>query len=146
MICPKCAGLMVGEWVQDYWRPLWQARCLQCGLVLDSVMYANRQQSLSKGVTMPKFLSEEARQVYIKKCAATKEAKRRTQNEEVVVLDGDGEQALIPEPKTNGHEHNGHDGPSWKVQALLKLYDSRESLQQQLADLEKTIQTVKALA
>lgn len=149
MICPKCAGLMVSEWIKDFFVPIWQARCLQCGAVLDKTIYQHRQLSRAKGVEMPKFLSEEDKQAWVNKVQATRAktmAARKKQNEEAIVLDDDGEQeekrpVRMPEP-----EHNGHDGPSWKVQTVLKLMDRKDSLMTQVHEIDSAIQAVKALA
>jgi len=86
---------MVYENVVDFFSPKNMARCLNCGLSTDWQIHANRQLIREKGVEMPKFLSEEDKQEWIRKVQATRAksmAVRKKQNEEVIVLDYDGEQ------------------------------------------------------
>lgn len=77
MICPKCTGLMVSERVEDFQCPITVAKCLNCGTVLDWLTYRNRLLSKAKGVTMPRFLSEESKQAWAEKVRATKLAKKK---------------------------------------------------------------------
>ena len=42
MTCQKCKGLMVKEWRPDFSQEVAVLRCINCGLVLDSLIAQNR--------------------------------------------------------------------------------------------------------
>jgi len=44
MRCPKCAGLLINEDIQEYSGRFWGWRCVQCGFRLDETIAQNRQE------------------------------------------------------------------------------------------------------
>jgi uncharacterized Zn finger protein len=46
MTCQKCKGLMVTEWRPEFSQEAAVLRCINCGLVLDSLIAQNRVISL----------------------------------------------------------------------------------------------------
>jgi len=146
---------MVIERVEDLWSSCQLARCIQCGTVTDWLIAKHRQESLAKGVEMPKFLSEESKREWVKKVQAQRAktmAKRKHENEPVVTVDDyDGEmigQAFLklPSDLPATSTANGHSEPDWMVKALGGLYDRRSCLQGEMEKVEAAIQAVKALA
>lgn len=97
MICPKCAGLLVSEWVTDYFRPFWQARCLQCGMILDSVVWHNRQLSIADGAEVVPLLSEVSMSGWRKQVKAARARAmegRKQENDPMIFLDGEIDELL----------------------------------------------------
>lgn len=97
MVCPKCAGLLVSEWVTDYFRPFWQARCLQCGMILDSVVWSNRQRSIADGAEVVPLLSEVSMSGWRKQVKAARARAmegRKQENDPMIFLDGEIDELL----------------------------------------------------
>lgn len=68
MNCPKCAGIMVSEKVNDYFRPFWIAKCLLCG-----------KRCSQREVEMPRFKSAADKDAWVEKCRRTRALKHTEQ-------------------------------------------------------------------
>lgn len=53
-VCPRCAGLLVNEWCNDFWNAGEQKarvlRCVQCGCRIDAVILQNQRRPTVKSV------------------------------------------------------------------------------------------------
>lgn len=98
MMCPKCAGLLVSEWVTDYFRPFWQARCLQCGMILDSVVWHNRQLSIAREAEVAPVLSPAELRKRAKAAMARSREGRKQANDPMIFIDGEIETLSMCEP------------------------------------------------
>lgn len=97
MVCPKCAGLMVYENVVDFFSPKNMARCLQCGMILDSVVWSNRQRSIADGAEVVPLLSEVSMSGWRKQVKAARARAmegRKQENDPMIFLDGEIDELL----------------------------------------------------
>lgn len=77
MQCQRCTGMMIGERFYGPGNPFWGWRCVRCGEIFDSIIFANRShrtiqavesnRELPKGIKERKGngrISKEARKIY----------------------------------------------------------------------------------
>lgn len=138
--CPKCAGIMCVEKHWDFFTPVFLARCLLCGLRCDKVVLANRKLSEAKGMTMPRFHSEESKQAWVEKCRRTRALRNKNQGpfEVPAVEESEKEGPMTP----LRHEMDKLKAVSWPSETEQVISDSAVADREAMSRLDLAIQKV----